>query len=47
MAYMTAFNITQYETLDTRSLKPFNPILGETFELTKNKAQGGWKFLAE
>lgn len=35
MAYMVAFNIVQYESLDSRNMKPFNPILGETFELYK------------
>ena len=44
MAYMTAFNITQYQTLETRNLKPFNPILGETFELYE---PGKYTFLAE
>lgn len=31
--YVAAFGIAQYKCTDGRLNKPFNPILGETFEL--------------
>ena len=31
--YVAAFGIAQYKCTDQRLNKPFNPILGETFEL--------------
>ena len=31
--YVAAFHIAQYKCSDKRLCKPFNPILGETFEL--------------
>ncbi len=34
--YIIAFSIAQYKTTEFRLSKPFNPILGETFEI-KNK----------
>lgn len=33
MIYVIAFSISQYKGPDSRLFKPFNPILGETFEL--------------
>lgn len=33
MLYVIAFSISQYKGPDNRLYKPFNPILGETFEL--------------
>lgn len=33
MAYLTAFTISAYATTLNRTMKPFNPILGETYEL--------------
>jgi len=37
LAYVSIFNAVQYNTILGRRLKPFNPILGETFEyMTKN-----------
>lgn len=43
MAYITAFSIAQYQACELRNLKPFNPILGETFELFTQD----YKFLCE
>lgn len=42
MAYLVAFIAGGY-SLATRTKKPFNPILGETFEYLNDK----WKFMAE
>ena len=33
--YVTAFGIAQYKCSNKRLNKPFNPILGETFELKR------------
>jgi len=33
MAYLTAYQISNYAGLSGRSRKPFNPLLGETYEL--------------
>ena len=35
--YVIAFNIAQYKSTDGRLMKPFNSILGETFEITNSK----------
>ena len=35
MCYIAAFYIAQYKCSDKRLNKPFNPILGETFELKR------------
>ena len=43
LAYVTGFCIAQYGGTQFRCSKPFNPVLGETFEL---KSQG-WKFISE
>ncbi|GBE59073.1 oxysterol-binding protein, putative [Babesia ovata] len=43
MAYVTLFSITPYGSAVGRAYKPFNPMLGETFELTHR----GFKFMAE
>lgn len=32
MLYVTAFVVSQYSLTDLRTKKPFNPLLGETFE---------------
>lgn len=36
IAYVTAFSISQYANLEERNLKPWNPVLGETYELLTN-----------
>lgn len=43
MCYLAAFNIAMYGQTMNRISKPFNPILGETFEMTGDD----WKLLAE
>lgn len=43
LAYIAAFAITSYSGTDKRISKPFNPLLGETFELITPK----FKYLAE
>lgn len=43
LIYVAVFNLAQYKSTDNRLSKPFNPILGETFEL-KNKE---YKYFAE
>lgn len=35
LLYIAAFGIVQYKCSDKRVCKPFNPILGETFELKR------------
>ncbi len=37
LAYVSIFNAVQYNSLLGRGLKPFNPILGETFEYVTDK----------
>jgi hypothetical protein len=36
MAYIAAFTVSSYATTLNRTMKPFNPILGETFELQRD-----------
>lgn len=43
LAYVTVFSITPYQSAVGRTYKPFNPLLGETYEFTHR----GFKFLAE
>ena len=43
IAYISAFNWSQYANLEERNLKPWNPVLGETYELVTNY----FKFFAE
>lgn len=43
MAYVTIFSITPYQSAVARTYKPFNPMLGETYEYTHR----GFKFMAE
>ena len=43
MAYVIAFLIAQYSSTENRSKKPFNPILGETFEYVTHN----YKFFTE
>lgn len=37
LLYVSAFAVAQYKCSDKRTNKPFNPILGETFELLTPK----------
>ena len=43
LAYVAIFNATQYNSVLGRKLKPFNPILGETYEYTTSK----YRFIGE
>jgi hypothetical protein len=43
MLYFTTFCIAQYSGTHYRLTKPFNPILGETFEFKTPK----WRFISE
>lgn len=43
MIYVAAFNMSQYKGTLNRVSKPFNPILGETYELVRPE----FKFLSE
>ena len=46
MAYIAAFTISAYSTTATRSNKPFNPLLGETYECDRLDDYG-WRSIAE
>ncbi|XP_025090744.1 oxysterol-binding protein 1-like isoform X2 [Pomacea canaliculata] len=46
LAYVAAFTVSAYATTLFRTGKPFNPLLGETFEFDRTE-DFGWKSLAE
>ncbi|VDM40647.1 unnamed protein product [Toxocara canis] len=46
LAHVAAFAISAYSTMGSRSTKPFNPLLGETFEFDRS-ADLGWRSIAE
>ncbi|XP_067617853.1 oxysterol-binding protein 1 [Eurosta solidaginis] len=46
LAYVAAFTITSYSTTTTRIGKPFNPLLGETYECDRMDDLG-WRVVAE
>ena len=46
MCYVAAFTISAYSTTSVRTGKPFNPLLGETFEMDRSQEEG-WRCLAE
>ena len=46
LVYVTAFAVSSYSSTFTRAgTKPFNPLLGETFECVRDDK--GFKFVAE
>ncbi|KAI6203217.1 hypothetical protein M3Y94_00531100 [Aphelenchoides besseyi] len=45
LCYIAAYAISCYSTTGNRTTKPFNPLLGETFE--HNRPDLGWRSLAE
>lgn len=48
MALVAVFNVSSYATTATRVTKPFNPVLGETFELDRtDDSDFGWRMIAE
>ncbi|KAK3927345.1 Oxysterol-binding protein 1 [Frankliniella fusca] len=46
MAYVAAFTISVYASTSNRTGKPFNPLLGETFECDR-MADLGWRAISE
>ena len=46
LCYVAAFTISSYSTTAARVGKPFNPLLGETFEFDRTEDLGWWS-LAE
>uniref|UniRef100_A0A3B4B5F2 Oxysterol-binding protein n=1 Tax=Periophthalmus magnuspinnatus TaxID=409849 RepID=A0A3B4B5F2_9GOBI len=46
MCYIAAFTVSSYSTTVLRTGKPFNPLLGETFELDRLK-ESGYRSLCE
>ncbi|XP_032899495.1 oxysterol-binding protein 2-like isoform X1 [Amblyraja radiata] len=46
MCYVAAFSVSSYSTTIHRTAKPFNPLLGETFELDR-LAESGYRSLCE
>jgi len=46
MCYVAAFAISAYSTTALRTTKPFNPLLGETFEFDRSEDLG-WRSVAE
>ncbi|XP_030371516.1 oxysterol-binding protein 1 [Scaptodrosophila lebanonensis] len=46
LAYVAAFTVSAYATTSNRTGKPFNPLLGETFECDR-RDDLGWRCLAE
>lgn len=46
MAYVAAFTISIYASTSNRTGKPFNPLLGETFECDRT-SDLGWRAISE
>lgn len=46
LAYIAAFTVSSYSTTTTRTGKPFNPLLGETYECDRSRDLG-WKAISE
>lgn len=46
MCYVAAFAVSAYSTTVYRTGKPFNPLLGETYELDR-KRESGYRSLCE
>ena len=46
MTYVAAFCISEYSTYYERIVKPFNPLLNETFEFDR-RSDYGWRLLSE
>lgn len=46
LVYIASFIVSAYATTSTRTNKPFNPLLGETFEFDRTDDLG-WRLLAE
>lgn len=46
LAYVAAFTISSYSTTSNRTGKPFNPLLGETYECDRSDDLG-WRYISE
>ena len=46
MAHVAAFTVSSYSTTAYRTGKPFNPLLGETYECDRT-ADLGWRCISE
>lgn len=46
LCYVAAFTVSSYSTTVHRTGKPFNPLLGETFELDRRQ-ESGYRSLCE
>lgn len=46
MAYVAAFTVSSYATTSNRTGKPFNPLLGETYECDRMDDLG-WRAISE
>lgn len=46
LAYVAAFTVSAYATTSDRTAKPFNPLLGETYECDRTMDLG-WKSISE
>jgi len=46
LSWVAAFTVSSYSTTTNRTGKPFNPLLGETFECDRT-SDYGWRSLAE
>ena len=46
MAMVAAFSVSSYATTAIRPVKPFNPLLGETFECDRSDDMG-WRCFSE
>ncbi|KAI3384809.1 hypothetical protein SNEBB_005587 [Seison nebaliae] len=46
LLYVASYAVGAYSTTDKRTTKPFNPLLGETYELDRRK-DFGWRTLSE
>lgn len=46
MAFVAAFTVSSYSTTAIRTGKPFNPLLGETFECDRSDDKK-WKCISE
>ncbi|CAH8609133.1 unnamed protein product [Dicrocoelium dendriticum] len=47
MALVAAFSVSCYATTAIRTGKPFNPLLGETFEFDRSDDEYGWRLITE
>lgn len=46
LCYVAAFSVSSYSTTVHRTGKPFNPLLGETYELDRRR-ESGYRSLCE